>query len=496
MARSEPRTPTGAYQNDGPKRECNDVFFLIIFLGLVGMTVFFAASYGSTLADLSDVRGLGETTGFRMVLKYAAYAGATSTVLSIVWILIMMVAGELVIWVALLAMIASCVAAAIFMTKRLHDLGQKYYWWPAAVFGGMALLMGLYTYCIRHRVKFAAKHLKVAGSSLFRLPVMFVVVIVMVAVQLAWGVAWIAGTFGLLNKLKYIVIAPECSDKALYATDACTVTFNTGGFIGIFIAMLLVFFWGALVVDGVVATTVAGSVASWKNNAAVPCIVLSSWLRAFTLNLGSICFGSLIVAILETIRMVINMLQAATAQGGNGALSCLLCCVSCIVGCIESAMETFNRFAFTYVGIHGFSFVTAGRHVSSMFAAKGWTALVNDDLVGYTFFLGNLLVGAISAWIALHTIGADVSNQVFPGVSRPEYIVAACAFLVGYIVNSLFMGLMNAAVTTVFVLWAEDPASWQLTHPDHYARLHAAWLEIYPDEYNNGLGKALPPSAV
>ncbi|CAK4629665.1 hypothetical protein LEN26_000945 [Aphanomyces euteiches] len=495
--RADPSTPNEAtYQggNSAPKRECNDVFFLLIFVGLVVMTVVFAASYGSTLVDLTNVHNVGSTTGMKMVLKYAAYAGASSTILSLVWILIMMLMGELMIWFTMISMIVACIFGAIFMTKRLHDLGQKYYWWPAVAFGTVALLLALYTYCIRHRIKFAAKHLRVAGSALFRLPVVFIVTICMVGVQLAWGVTWVTGTFGLLNKMEYIVISDACSNAATYNTPACTVTVKYGGVVGMFIVMLIVFFWGAFVVEGIIAVTVSGTVGSWRNKVAAPCITVSSWLRAVTLNLGSICFGSLIVAILETIMAILSMFQSAAQAEGNCVLACVAGCLACIVGCIKSWMETFNRYAYTYIGIHGFSFMTAGRHVSDMFAAKGWTAIVNDDLAQWVFFLGNLVVGAISAWVAIHFVGSDVTTQIFPGVKDPEYIVGVCAFLVGYIVNSVFMSVMASAVATVFVLWAEDPQGWQLTQPDHYARLHAAWLEIYPAEYNDGHGK--PPTTV
>ncbi|KAF0718442.1 hypothetical protein AaE_010648 [Aphanomyces astaci] len=493
MAR-EPSTPTATPYNGGsPKKECNDVFFLLIFLGVFVMTIVFGVTYGGTLVDITKAKDLSGSSGFKLVLEYAVYAGMLSTLLSISWIVVLMFMGEFMIWFTLASMILACILTAIFMTKRLHELGDSYYWWPAAVFGTAALLLGLYTYCIRNRVKFAAKHLKVAGSALFRLPLIFVVTIAMVGVQLAWGVAWVAGTFGLLNRIGYIDIPAACTDNVV--SSACNVHINYGGVVGIFFLMLFVFFWGALVVEGIVAVTVAGTVGTWRNNVAAPCITVSSWLRASTLNLGSICFGSLAVAILETIRAMVGVVQYIAAAEGNCVLSCIAGCLQCILSCIQGWMEVFNRYAFTYVGLHGFSFVTAGRHVTDLFASKGWTAIVNDDLASWVFFLGNLVVGALSAWIGLHFVDDISSKAVFPGVAKPEYLVVISAFLIGYIVNSVFMTVMASAVTTVFVLWAEDPQGWQLTHPDHYARLHAAWLQVHPNEYNDGHGKATTPAA-
>ncbi|GLE00598.1 hypothetical protein PINS_up009355 [Pythium insidiosum] len=72
---------------------------------------------------------------------------------------------------------------------------------------------------------------------------------------------------------------------------------------------------------------------------------------------------------------------------------------------------------------------------------------------------------------------------------HPTAVVGFFAFIVGYATNNLFMSVIASAVTTVFVLWAEDPHGWQMTRPDAYQSLHSAWLEIYPEEYNNGYGK-------
>lgn len=43
----------------------------------------------------------------------------------------------------------------------------------------------------------------------------------------------------------------------------------------------------------------------------------SAFVRASTLSLGSIAFGSLIVAILELIRMILNYARASAASDGN-----------------------------------------------------------------------------------------------------------------------------------------------------------------------------------
>lgn len=471
-----------------PKRECNDVFFLAVFVGVVVLTVFFAASYGGEFIDATKVEELGSNSGVKVLLKYVLVSGFAAMGLSLVWIGVMIAAAQVLIWLALGLIIALNIAAAYFLTKMAYDAGTEFYYWPAIVFGLIALLLVLYTCCVRKRIKFAAVHLRVAGSAIFRLPMTLVVAAVMVVVQVGWAFTWVLGSLGVMFHQDYITIDGLCT------TDKCDVTFATGAVLGVLCGMMLIYFWGTFVLKGVISVTVAGTVAAWKNASSSPFITLGAWLRAVTLNLGSICFGSLMVAILETIRQMLQILASMASHSGNCAVACLLSCLSCLIGCLESWIEFFNRFAYTYVGCYGYSFVTASRHVFKLFKSKGWSAIVNDDLTGNVFFMGNLIIGAVSAYIAVQMVH-DTDKQRLAMFKHPDVLVALFAFLIGYGVNSLFMNVVASAVTTIFVLWAEDPQGWQMTRPKHYERLHKAWLKIYPDEYNNGYGKQVDDHA-
>ena len=41
----------------------------------------------------------------------------------------------------------------------------------------------------------------------------------------------------------------------------------------------------------------------------------------------------------------------------------------------------FNRYAFCYVAIYSLDFQGASKSVVKMFGERGWTALINDDIV-------------------------------------------------------------------------------------------------------------------
>jgi len=115
------------------------------------------------------------------------------------------------------------------------------------------------------------------------------------------------------------------------------------------------------VISNVVHCSTAGTVGTWwyapsEANGCCSRAVRDSYVRSLTLSFGSICFASLIVAVVQSIREIVHSLR------DNGD-SFIACCAECILACIESLVELFNRFALVYVAVHGQSFLTAGRSV-------------------------------------------------------------------------------------------------------------------------------------
>lgn len=66
--------------------------------------------------------------------------------------------------------------------------------------------------------------------------------------------------------------------------------------------------------------------------------ILGSLRRALTTSFGSICFGSLLIALVNFIRYFLNL---ARMNSDNGILSCFLFIIQCIVGCFQGLFVCF-----------------------------------------------------------------------------------------------------------------------------------------------------------
>jgi len=238
------------------------------------------------------------------------------------------------------------------------------------------------------------------------------------------------------------------------------------------IFLVLSFYWTTQVFKNIGHVTTSGVVASWWLNPNNPSPTSGAFKRATTTSLGSICLGSLIVAILETIRFVLQRARDQAQSDGNCFAMCLFCCLDCCVGCIEGLIKFFNVYAYTQIAIYGYSFVDASKRTWELFNSRaGFWVIINTDLSIMALILGDLIGGVIVGCLGggfAYKYGVSAANQ-------SSFGFAVLAFLIGFATVALVLSVVESAIATTFVLWAEDPQSMSQrdheTNTNYYSKL-------------------------
>eukprot|EP00659_Diplonema_papillatum_P020872 gene20872-32192_t len=213
---------------------------------------------------------------------------------------------------------------------------------------------------------------------------------------------------------------------------------------GVFILFVLLFFWGLEVFKNINHVTMCGVTADWffslggpgtpphyggggSSSSPTP----SACLRAAVWSLGSICFGSLLVAIISTIRFI-----AQNADTRNAFVQCI---VVCILRCLEDLLRYFNDYAYVQVAMFGKSCLTAAKDTFAIIKqGGGWDAIINDSLIDRVFFVFNLLGGLVVGFVVFFM--AELNWAWF-----------VIGLIEGFIIISIFMRLLYSGVLTVFV---------------------------------------------
>ena len=210
--------------------------------------------------------------------------------------------------------------------------------------------------------------------------------------------------------------------------------------------------------------------------------------RTMTTSFGSVCFGSLIVAVLEAIRALIN-----NARQQNNGNACLLCVVECCIACIENLVRYFNSYAYVCIiyiiirikmsniniqaqcaiyGIHnilfisnkkiwlylncklkftGTNFIESSKNTWQLFERSGIKALINDDLTGMALFLG-ALVGLIVSGLIGYLICWSIYDNGDDGFC---YGVGSIGGFLGLFLCFQVIYVTRSAIICLFVCWAE-----------------------------------------
>lgn len=189
-------------------------------------------------------------------------------------------------------------------------------------------------------------------------------------------------------------------------------------------------------------------------------VATSGLKRSLTTSLGSLCFGTLIVALIKGLRSTIKFMVQSLQSGSNSSSPLSRCsCKGFVVAVllfslnvIERAMIYFNRYAFCYVGIQGDSFVKSSKSAMSLFRRKGWmNIMLNDDIIDFVLITSNVVIGTITMLTGYYfTFLVGLS-----GVNRS--VLTALGFLSGYFTSRTTLSVISAAVATVCICFGECP---------------------------------------
>jgi hypothetical protein len=427
-------------RRQNPPKQYQDVAWALLFVAhLIAMLV--VISMGLTGSNQNAYGGGYGGTIFVVV----GVTGLSSLIFSSLALSQMMKHTEILVQVALIFSVLCSLAIGIvgFMIGSIMT----------GVIGLIAFAFGCcYAKIVWPRIPFAATNLETALSAVRANLGLAIAAYGMTALAFVWSFFWFTGL-----------------------ADAFA-----GSNLGIIFLLFLSFYWVHQVLQNTMHVITAGVIGTWwfvpsEASTFWSKALTDSFFRATTFSFGSICFGSFIVAVVQALRAL-----EYYARDQND-FQFLVCIIQCILGCIESVLEYFNKWAYVYVGLYGFSYLDAGRNVVQLFQNKGWTAVISDDLCDNVLFMVSIAIGLASGLIGLIIGFTDSGMFVANGYDHAGGPAFLIGFLVGYLFASVLLSIVSSAVNTVIVCYAEAPAEFQMNHPKLSSDMRAAYSQAFPD---------------
>eukprot|EP01082_Thalassiosira_pseudonana_P009411 g8245.t1 g8245 contig29:77745-79378(+) len=372
------------------------------------------------------------------------------------------------------AFLATAFAIAIVAAPALSLLQFP----PAGiVYGIITAFLFCYARRVEHKIPYAACNLRcgisVLTSNLGLVLIAFGVMIGLIGYTCLWAIA-----FGASMSKDEMWEDVQQVDE--YSSDGKTLSAFGGTVAALF---GLSFYWTHQALKNVVRVSVAGVTGTWwfsPSEAASFCSVAvrDSFFRSTTYSFGSICFGSLIVAVLHMIR---SMLRSSANGNGNGG-NVLRCIAVCILSYIEALVEYFNKWAFIYVGLYGYDYISAGKRVMSLFKTRGWDAIIADNLVNRLLGITSLTIGLLTGLCTLFVAFCFEENSA--GMLGAGFLIG---LVIGLVISGITFGLLSSAVDSIIVCYAEAPSEFNESHPVEAQDMHETWTSAWPSHNLNTL---------
>jgi len=329
------------------------------------------------------------------------------------------------------------------------------------IFSVIALSLTVIAMLARQRIKLAIAVIVEASKALRSMPALLFVPFIkniFLSVVFAWCI-WIL----LLLASSGTNIATNLNDAQ---ADQTGQTFKPNQVLN-FLQIYYVFglFWSWWLLLAVLQCTIAGAIGTWywsldKSSRGLPRLPIArAFGRTLRYHLGSLAFGSLILAVLSTIRAI---LAYASYQAGkapnNKVLKACLACLQCCLACFERFLKFLNTNAYIEVAIYGTSFMTSAKRAFELIWRNAFRVAVVTQVSGLILLLGKLMVVML---VMLATLGMTQSSVFLSGVGeningRYWSITLIVVMILAWMIASSFTAVLQMTIDTIFLCFCED----------------------------------------
>jgi len=462
------------------------------------------------------LRTFGDVQKASTVIFIAGGAGAL--VIGVLWLLLMRYTAKCLVWTTVLLALISClgftmicwvkagfialpnevtnVAAsasdADIQSQLAADEESKLVWTGAAYISSVISLIFLIVVTFLWRkIALAAAIISEASTAVASMPLIVFFPVPIMTILLAWFGIWLWGMGNLwtmgaisandLNEAAGIsnTTVSANSIKEFKESELKNYLMIIHTFLGL---------WVMNFVQGISTMTICGAFAGWywtvpsnEPSSSVCCgkkhvylhrvqkkadgetvekrPVLASFIRTVRYHLGSVALGSLIIAIVQFLRIVMEYINRQTKglQKKSCIIRAAMCCIRCCLWCFEKCVKYITRSAYIIIAAQGKSFCSATFTVFHILLKHTTTIGVATVVSSFVILLGKLVITAGCTIIAYLWMSSGAEFQK-GGVNELNSSILPLVFvaILGYCIGAVFLGVYDMGIETIIVSFCID----------------------------------------
>lgn len=292
---------------------------------------------------------------------------------------------------------------------------------------------------MRKRIKLVIALFKEAGKAIAAMP--------MILLQPVWTCVWLV-VVCLLGVIGVLLIESS-GDPTLYQGSVLFVKSSLIANLRWY--HLFALLWITQFLVACQHVTIAGAISQWyftrnKNQLGWP--ILTSMKRMYRYHLGSIALGSLIIALVKLVRIVLKYVEKRIG-GQSQACSWALKCCQCCLWCFEKFLKFLSKNAYIEIAIYGYGFCKAAQKAFSLLVNNAFRVAAINYVGAFVLFLSKATVVISSVFIGIEIMKTreDVTYAWVP-------ILIAAVF--SYFIAHCFISVYEMTIDTLFLCFCED----------------------------------------
>jgi len=186
-----------------------------------------------------------------------------------------------------------------------------------------------------------------------------------------------------------------------------------------------------------------------------PFCTITAVRKSLRYHIGSVAFGSFIIAVVRLIRVYLYQLQAqAEAAGGreNRFVKQIYCCVQCAMYCLEKCVEFINKNAYIQIGLFGEGFCHSAYVGFLLMMRNCILAATLNGIADILSFVGKIFI-CVTTTVATYFL---LQQKVTAGEMASPYIALVVVMFVSWFIAGAFLQTFDMACDCILQCVLED----------------------------------------
>lgn len=227
--------------------------------------------------------------------------------------------------------------------------------------------------------------------------------------------------------------------------------------------MFFVLLWTMNFIANIGSIVIAHAVATWyftkpaeRAEAISNSQLWASYKLVFRFHLGTVAFGSLLIAIIQYMRAVALYIQKHTSKEFRDKqwVKIVFCCINCCLWCLETCLKFISKNAYIQTAIAGTPFCRSAANVFSLIAnnmMRIGAILVTSQ---GALFIGKIFVTVLATGTSYIFINDYFTADLYEPVG-PTILIA----IISWMTATMFMDVLDMAISTIFQCFIADETS-------------------------------------